>query len=120
MTPIGQPCACEPVTWLYFVFVQSVFVFVGQTLTMERSASKPDLPSAAATAVAAAGIVTAASNASFDTDDSGEKKKKKEEKKENTKAELPKVKAGRIWVGLYNLNPAELELESAWFQLSSL
>jgi hypothetical protein len=32
MTPIGQPCACEPMTWLYFVFVQSVFVFVGQTL----------------------------------------------------------------------------------------
>ncbi len=22
-------------TWLYFVFVQSVFVFVGQTLTMD-------------------------------------------------------------------------------------
>jgi hypothetical protein len=24
---------CEPMTWLYFVFVQSVFVFVGQILT---------------------------------------------------------------------------------------
>jgi hypothetical protein len=34
MTPIGQPLMCEPMTWLYFVFVQSVFVFVGQTLTM--------------------------------------------------------------------------------------
>jgi hypothetical protein len=22
MTPIGQPCACEPMTWLYFVSVQ--------------------------------------------------------------------------------------------------
>ena len=33
MTPIGQTCMCEPVTWLYFVFGQSVFVFVGQTLT---------------------------------------------------------------------------------------
>jgi hypothetical protein len=30
MTPIGQPCTCEPMTWLYFVFVQSVFVFVGR------------------------------------------------------------------------------------------
>jgi hypothetical protein len=20
MTPIGQPCTCEPMTWLYFVF----------------------------------------------------------------------------------------------------
>ncbi len=28
MTPIGQPCTCEPMTWLYFVFVQSAFVFV--------------------------------------------------------------------------------------------
>jgi hypothetical protein len=27
MTPIGQPCTCEPMTWLYFLFVQSVFVF---------------------------------------------------------------------------------------------
>ena len=35
MTPIGQPCTCEPMTWLYFVFVQSVFVFVGgQTLAL--------------------------------------------------------------------------------------
>ena len=33
MTPIGQPCACEPMTWLYFVLVQSVFVFVVFTLT---------------------------------------------------------------------------------------
>jgi hypothetical protein len=32
MTPIDQPCTCEPMTWLYSVFVQSVFVFVGQTL----------------------------------------------------------------------------------------
>ena len=34
MTPIGQPCMCEPMTWLYFVFVQSVFVFVELTLAM--------------------------------------------------------------------------------------
>ena len=34
MTPIGQPCTCEPMTWLYFVFVQSVFVFVELTLAM--------------------------------------------------------------------------------------
>jgi hypothetical protein len=32
VTPIGQPCTCEPMTWLYFVFVQSLFVFVGQIL----------------------------------------------------------------------------------------
>ena len=32
MTPIGQPCTCDPMTWRYFVFVQSAFVFVGQTL----------------------------------------------------------------------------------------
>jgi hypothetical protein len=43
MTPIGQPCTCEPMTWLYFVFGQSVFVFVGQTLAMAklRSAGAP-------------------------------------------------------------------------------
>ena len=29
MTPIGQPYLCEPTTWLYFVFAQSVFAFVG-------------------------------------------------------------------------------------------
>jgi hypothetical protein len=34
MTPIGQSCMCEPMTWLYFVFVQSVLVFVGQTLAV--------------------------------------------------------------------------------------
>jgi hypothetical protein len=34
MTPIGQPCACEPMAWLYFVFVRSVFVFVELTLVM--------------------------------------------------------------------------------------
>jgi hypothetical protein len=34
MTPIGQPCTCEPMTWLYFVLVQSVLVFVGQTLSL--------------------------------------------------------------------------------------
>jgi ABC-type branched-subunit amino acid transport system ATPase component len=33
MTPISQPCTSEPTTWLYFVFGQSEFVFVGQTLT---------------------------------------------------------------------------------------
>ncbi len=38
MTLIGQPCACGPMTWLYFVFVQSVFVFVGQTLDMGAAA----------------------------------------------------------------------------------
>ena len=31
-TPIGQPCMCEPMPWLYFVFVQSLFVFVWFTL----------------------------------------------------------------------------------------
>jgi hypothetical protein len=30
MTPIGQPYMCGPMTWLDFVFVQSVFVFVGR------------------------------------------------------------------------------------------
>jgi hypothetical protein len=33
MTPIGQPCSCEPMTWLYFVFGQSVLVLVELTLT---------------------------------------------------------------------------------------
>jgi hypothetical protein len=39
-TPIGQPCTCEPMTWLYFVFVQSVFVFVGRTLAGADLAAK--------------------------------------------------------------------------------
>jgi hypothetical protein len=30
MTPIGQTCVCEPMRCLDFVFVQSVFVFVGR------------------------------------------------------------------------------------------
>jgi hypothetical protein len=34
MTPIGQPCTCAPMTWLYFVFVQSVFVFVRVSLSV--------------------------------------------------------------------------------------
>jgi dynein heavy chain len=34
MTPIGQPCTCEPMTRRYSLFVQSVFVFVRQTLAM--------------------------------------------------------------------------------------
>ena len=32
-TPIGQPLSCEAMTWLCFVLVQSVFVFVWFTLT---------------------------------------------------------------------------------------
>jgi hypothetical protein len=32
MTPIGQPCMCEPMPWLYSVLVQSALVFVGRTL----------------------------------------------------------------------------------------
>jgi hypothetical protein len=39
-TPIGQPCTCEPMTWLYFVFVQSVVVFVGRTLAGADLAAK--------------------------------------------------------------------------------
>jgi hypothetical protein len=42
MTPIGQPCACEPLTWLYFLFVQSLFVFV--ELTRTAGAEGPGLP----------------------------------------------------------------------------
>jgi hypothetical protein len=34
MTPIGQSCTCEPMTWLYFVLVQSAFVFVELTLAV--------------------------------------------------------------------------------------
>jgi hypothetical protein len=41
MTPIGQPCMCEPMTWLYFVFVQSVFVFVGRPSRRLRSPPPP-------------------------------------------------------------------------------
>jgi hypothetical protein len=45
MTPIAQPCTCEPMMWLYFVFVQSVFVFVGQTLaTAENLKALLQLP----------------------------------------------------------------------------
>jgi hypothetical protein len=40
MTPIGQTCTCEPMTWLYFVLVQSVFVFVGQTRTVVRESRR--------------------------------------------------------------------------------
>jgi hypothetical protein len=39
MTPIGQPCTCEPMTWLYFFFVQSVFVFVGRPSRSRNSSS---------------------------------------------------------------------------------
>jgi hypothetical protein len=53
MTPIGEPCTREPTTWLYFVFGQSVFVFVGQTLTVvnarrpaEREAAHLHVPAA--------------------------------------------------------------------------
>jgi hypothetical protein len=51
-TPIGQTCTCEPMTWLYFVSVQSVFVFVVSTLaagagyvalTVEEKRSAHDL-----------------------------------------------------------------------------
>jgi hypothetical protein len=57
MTPIGQPCACGPMTWLHLLFFQSVFVFVGQTLAMGAevrnlrlggNAAAPPLPSDAA------------------------------------------------------------------------
>jgi hypothetical protein len=47
MTPIGQTCACEPMTWLYFVLVQSVFVFVELTLAMAFGGVRRGAPAAA-------------------------------------------------------------------------
>jgi hypothetical protein len=35
MTPIDQACTCEPMKCLHFLFVESLFVFVGQTLAVE-------------------------------------------------------------------------------------
>jgi hypothetical protein len=43
MPPIGQPCICQPMTWLYFVFGQSVFVFVGQTLAVGSAVERDPL-----------------------------------------------------------------------------
>ena len=42
MTPIGQPCTREPITWMYFVFVQSVFVFMGYGSTLATVRARRD------------------------------------------------------------------------------
>ena len=38
MMPIGQLCTCEPMKWPCFVFVQSVFVFVGRPSPWQNEA----------------------------------------------------------------------------------
>jgi hypothetical protein len=48
MTPIGQPYICQPMAWLYFLFGQSVFVFVGWTRSVGGSTGGGALDACAA------------------------------------------------------------------------
>jgi hypothetical protein len=70
MTPIGQPCVRGPITWLYFVLIQSVFVFVGQTLVLD-ALNAARLQASLASANAAPGGGSSGSNPGGGGDASG-------------------------------------------------